>query len=159
NLLGTTYAGGRHLYGVVFKLAPDGAYQVLHSFNGPPGGYRPTSGVTVAGDGTIYGTTTVGGVNSCSGHGVPTCGTVFKLTESGSYLTLHSFKVGFGIEPTGGVIIDGNANIFGTTGYGGTIDNLGVVFEITSDGAYRVLHNFADSSPSTTLTFDGAGNL
>jgi len=57
--------------GTVFKMAPNGSVETLHAFTGNPDGAIPYAGLTLAADGTLYGTTSEGG--SVSG------GTVFHL--------------------------------------------------------------------------------
>jgi uncharacterized repeat protein (TIGR03803 family) len=55
---------------------------------------------------------------------------VFELTESGGVWTetiLHEFG---GSYPQGGVTLDKNGALFGTTVYGGTY-NLGTVWKVT----------------------------
>jgi uncharacterized repeat protein (TIGR03803 family) len=76
---GTTPAGGSAGKGVVFKLSPPGqgqtawAVTVLHSFTGQPSdGDTPNAALTLAADGTYYGTTSFGGTHNL--------GTVFQLT-------------------------------------------------------------------------------
>jgi uncharacterized repeat protein (TIGR03803 family) len=79
NLFGTSQVGGTLHNGVVFKIAPpakrDGAWteSVLHTFAGSPDGSQPESGLTLTGDGSLYGTTFFGGTANDSG-------TVFKVT-------------------------------------------------------------------------------
>jgi uncharacterized repeat protein (TIGR03803 family) len=74
---GTTQNGGPYTnqfgtgYGTVFRLASDGTFTSLFSFNGTNGGY-PRAGLTQGTDGSLYGTTTYGGINDN--------GTVFRLT-------------------------------------------------------------------------------
>ena len=79
NLYGTTYGGGAHKAGTVFKIAPDGAETVLHSFNGREkggGSDGPQFRVTIIGaKGGIYGTTVWGGT---SGYG-----TIWRLKPNG----------------------------------------------------------------------------
>jgi uncharacterized repeat protein (TIGR03803 family) len=52
-----------------------------------PDGAKPTAGLVQAADGDLYGTTSIGGAN-CPPFG---CGTVFKITLSGTLTTLYSF--------------------------------------------------------------------
>ena len=70
NLYGTTYAGGTHGLGSVFKLSPSNGswtYRSLHDFsNGSDGGY-PISDVVLDSSGNLYGTASSGGT---SGFGV-----------------------------------------------------------------------------------------
>jgi len=89
NLYGTTQFGG--LWnpgcslvigcGTVFKLTRSGGAwteSIVHAFAGPiSDGAEPTSGVILDSAGTIYGTTSVGGVN---GRQYPDGGTVFQIT-------------------------------------------------------------------------------
>jgi hypothetical protein len=72
-LFGTT--GGGPQGGTIFEMVPSKhryRTSIVHTFSGPNDGYAPESGLTVAPDGTIYGTTLLGGK-----YGV---GTVFKFT-------------------------------------------------------------------------------
>jgi len=64
NLYGTTYQDGAYGYGSIFKLAPsDGTwiYTDLHDFTGGSDGSNPFGGVTLDGNGVLYGTATSGG--------------------------------------------------------------------------------------------------
>lgn len=72
NVFGTTSLGGAHGHGIVFKISRSGVYTVLHEFNpGAGDGGTPKATLTIATDGTLYGTTNAGGA---SGHG-----TIFKI--------------------------------------------------------------------------------
>ena len=107
-ILGTTVRGGGATFckagngcGVVFELTPSGSTyteKVVHAFkSGPPDGLVPTSLVADS-SGDLYGTTLNGGLatGDCKGaFGIPGCGTVFRLTPSGSTYTesvLYRFK-------------------------------------------------------------------
>src|SRR5438046_353484 len=70
---GTTYGGGAHGQGVVFKLAPDGTERVLHSFVGgaSDGAYPTNAGLALDRAGNLYGMTQFGGTSDY--------GTVFKV--------------------------------------------------------------------------------
>jgi len=65
NLYGTTYCDGATSYGSVFKLANTAngwVYTTLHDFAvNDDGGANPNSQVTIDTDGTLYGTTSIGG--------------------------------------------------------------------------------------------------
>jgi uncharacterized repeat protein (TIGR03803 family) len=78
NLYGTTFSGGAHGYGTVFKLTPSGSETVLHSFTGSDGAY-PAAGLIADAAGNLYGTTVEGGVSDL--------GTVFKLSGAGTPLS------------------------------------------------------------------------
>jgi uncharacterized repeat protein (TIGR03803 family) len=73
NLYGTAALGGSGDCGcgVVFRMTPNGAEKVLHTFGGDDGGY-PFAGLVADGAGAFYGTT--------AGGGDYADGTIFKLT-------------------------------------------------------------------------------
>jgi uncharacterized repeat protein (TIGR03803 family) len=61
NLYGTTYYGGKHDLGTVFKLDPAGHETILHSFTGLGDGGNPLSGLILDSQGYLYGTAVMGG--------------------------------------------------------------------------------------------------
>lgn len=159
NIYGTTSAGGLQSCGggscgVVFRLAhSNGGWteSPIYSFTGGNDGYEPYSGVIFDNAGNLYGTTFEGGANFT--------GTVYELTLSGAgwrETTLSSF-VGESGYPFGGVILDQQGNLYGTTIVGGT------AFELQPDDgswAYTLLHTFTGyAGPAGSLTRDAAGNL
>jgi uncharacterized repeat protein (TIGR03803 family) len=174
NLYGTTGSGGTYNVGTVFKLRhmPDGTWQerVLHSFfSFPTDGQIPGVGqLAFDGLGNLYGTTIQGGNHAC---GLAGCGTVFKLTRqpNGHWkeTILHNFKPGkSGNGPWAGVVFDSAGNLYGTTGYGGTDCDCGVIYKLVPnpDGTwtYSVLHRFKGNDgafPNANLIFDDQGNL
>ena len=69
--------------GVIFKLKRGGSgWQLssIYTFTGGRDGASPQGRVAIAADGTLYGTTAMGGLRRCSGVG---CGTVFHLRPGG----------------------------------------------------------------------------
>src|SRR5271154_5143277 len=110
NFYGTTGQGGSTLTkgssgsGTVFKLTPAGSLSTLHNFAGPDG--LGPGGLIQASDGNFYGTTPYGGANNCaSGQTLYAgCGTVFKITPTGTLTTLHSFAGPEGALPIGGLV-------------------------------------------------------
>lgn len=149
NLYGTTRTGGAYQYcsdvgfgcGVVFKLTRAGEYTLLHTFCEQGGnctdGANPYAALVIDPKRNLYGTTEYGGVH---GQGV-----VFKLTPEGQYAVLHSFcarnNCTDGYDPSAGLALDQKGNLYGTTAYGGSHGG-GVVFKLTPDGKYTVLHSF-----------------
>ena len=74
---GTTAYGGTNNYGTVFKISTNGALISLYSFTGGNDGGTPYyAGLVQGSDGSFYGTTLYGGLQS----GVSGVGTVFRLT-------------------------------------------------------------------------------
>jgi uncharacterized repeat protein (TIGR03803 family) len=63
NLYGTTTSGGVSFLGTVFKVTPDGQETILHYFEGGSDGFAPFAGVTLDGEGKLYGTTIRGGTS------------------------------------------------------------------------------------------------
>ncbi len=123
NLYGTARFDGTGGGGTAFQLTPsDGGWTstIMQAFSGSAG---PVDTPTLDASGNVYVTSTYTGGN----------GGVFKLTLSnGEWIStvLHSFNGSDGAVPVGGVILDADGNIYGTTANGGS-DGKGVVFEIT----------------------------
>jgi uncharacterized repeat protein (TIGR03803 family) len=65
NFYGTTYYGGTHDYGTVFKITTAGTLTTLHSFAVVDGSH-PAGALVQATDGNFYGTTDIGGATG--GH-------------------------------------------------------------------------------------------
>ncbi len=188
NLYGTTQGGGLNNGGTVFQLSPRGdgtwAESVLYNFcsviqNGTcSDGQWPEAGLTLDGNGNLYGTTFNGGngTGPCAGP----CGTVFELMPANGVWTemvLYSFcdanKCQDGSRPTSQLIFDSRGNLYGTTSEGGTGKYLGgTVFEL-SPGAngwtHTNLYNFCvggqqricpdGDKPEAGVTLDRLGNL
>ena len=127
NFYGTTHAGGANSDGTVFKFAVGGhVLTTLHSFGGSPtDGSNPQAVLIQATDGSFYGTTTNGGAN-CGASG---CGTLFKITPTGTLTTLYSFCAQTGCAdgelPNGGLVQGTNGNFYGTTADGGASNACG----------------------------------
>ncbi len=67
NLYGTTYADGAYQRGNVFKLTNTGngwVYTSLYDFMGGNDGWGSYGSVTIDTDGTLYGTTLLGGAQN-----------------------------------------------------------------------------------------------
>jgi uncharacterized repeat protein (TIGR03803 family) len=115
-LYGTTYQGGAHGNGTVFKISTKGTLTTLYNFcslNNCTDGAHPKATLIQATDGNFYGTTVAG--------------TVFKITSGGTLTTLHTFGSSDGATPEAGLVQDTNGKFYGTTAFGGT-SNDGVVF-------------------------------
>ncbi|MGB8010135.1 MAG: choice-of-anchor tandem repeat GloVer-containing protein [Terriglobales bacterium] len=165
NLYGTTKFGGVGRCGAgcgtVFEVSPDGVETVLHTFTTAPGeGAFPVADLVMDGEGNLYGTTVNGGIASgYGGHG-----TVFELTPEGTERVLHDFgDRPDGRWPLGGLVMDAQGNLYGTTYAGGAYGG-GTVFEITPAGAEIVLYNFTKKKPGgyhpwSRLVWDKRGRL
>jgi uncharacterized repeat protein (TIGR03803 family) len=173
NLYGTTAGGGNNACnqgygcGLVFKLTPSGKETLLYKFKGGTDGWGPGGPLLFDKNGNLYGTTGWGGNTGCyQNFG---CGTVFKLSPSGTETVLYRFTGGAdGASPTGALVFDSQGNLYGTTPRGGIVNSncsvgCGVVFKLTPSGAETVLYSFtggADgASPQGGLAIDSQGNL
>jgi len=116
NFYGTTFFGGNHDYGTIFKITPTGTLTTLHQFQCPsardcPGGANPSTALVQATDGNFYGTTQTGGINFA--------GAVFKATPTGAVATLHDFDMTDGYRPTATLIQATSGVLYGTAQQGG----------------------------------------
>ena len=156
NLYGTTEGGGANKSsGTIFEISSSGTESVLYSFGASStDGSTPRAGLVMDSSGNLYGTTSAGGA-----HGA---GTVFEFTPPSTETILYSFKSEKdGGVPYGGVILDSEGNLYGTTLKGG--ENAGgTAFELTS-GVKTILHSFGGAgdgaSPAAGLWRDSSGNL
>lgn len=156
NLYGTTHNGGAHDVGSIYKIAPGGAETILHSFAlGDDNGYNPYGGVTVDEvTGDLYGTTEFGGTSDA--------GVIWKLTSDGTFSVLHDFDdANDGRQPRWHLVRDRAGDFFGVALYGGAGGD-GTVFELTADGAFKILHSFSGAdgnNPVGRLYRDHDGDL
>jgi uncharacterized repeat protein (TIGR03803 family) len=176
--------------GTVFKITPGGTLTTLYSFCiSCADGSNPTAGLVQGRDGNLYGTTLGGGNGSgCEKDTdgltrVFGCGTVFKVTLSGTLTTLYSFcpqgncadgaspgaAMGEFLDSPGTALVQGSdGNFYGTTDQGGAY-GYGTIFKITPSGTLTTLYSLdsADGQNPNGLiqaangTFYGttAGNL
>jgi len=166
NIYGTNVNGGGGSVGVVYEMTPSHGswtYQVLYTFTDGQDGAYPSSLLIFDSAGNLYGTTTSGGLPGCQGFG---CGTVYKLTSSGSGWaehTLYSFLDGTdGSAPSAGVLMDSAGNLYGATP--GSNVTGGTVFELTPSGGnwtFNLAYDLSGDGPGPTqnLVRDAAGNL
>jgi uncharacterized repeat protein (TIGR03803 family) len=167
NFYGTTYIGGITNFGTVFRISPSGSETNLHSFLGNPDGGNPWDvGLVQGKDGNFYGTTYAGGTSTnCPGWIPSGCGTVFRISPSGTYTTLYSFgsSPSDGLNPKAGLVQGVDGNFYGTATLGGTSSH-GTVFRISSSGTYTTLYSFAGypidgSDPEGMLVQGSDGNF
>jgi uncharacterized repeat protein (TIGR03803 family) len=169
NLYGTTEGFCCPSGAVVFRLTPsrnEYRFKTLYTFLGVPDGDQPVGGVIADSTGALYGTTYVGGNGPPLCGTTLGCGTVFKLTPSGSNYT-ESILYRFQYNPTGpgiwdgafpyaGVVTDASGALYGTTYGGGSNENhcatfsCGTIFKLTPMGL---------SYTETSFAFNGVDGL
>lgn len=180
-LFGTTYESSGtnalcNLYGcgTVFKLSPpetggaNWTETVIHNFSGGADGANPRASLSVGVDGSLYGTTSLGG----AGYG-----TVFQLappsmTGGRAETILHTFagpSAGDGAEPDGTLLIGADGTLYGTTATGGDpLALAGIAFSLAPPAgnggtwAETIIHTFGvvdGARPSGPLTLAQNGSL
>ncbi|WP_295683883.1 choice-of-anchor tandem repeat GloVer-containing protein, partial [uncultured Nevskia sp.] len=137
NFYGTTTSFGAFSNGTLFRLTPGGVVTVLHAFAGQPGeGGGPQAGVIQGPDGALYGTTAGGGTSGA--------GTVYRVTLAGAYSTLHNFRDGApGENPRSPLLLARDGNFYGTAANISFNDPRGLVYRLTPQGQYAVVHQSA----------------
>jgi uncharacterized repeat protein (TIGR03803 family) len=125
----------------VYEIARgSGTITTLASFNGA-NGRVPMGQLSMDAYGNLYGATFGGGAGND--------GTVFEIARgSGTITTLASFNGSNGRNAFGGVALDAQGNLYGTTRLGGA-SNAGTVFEVASgSGVITTLASFNGSNGS-----------
>jgi uncharacterized repeat protein (TIGR03803 family) len=119
---GTTEQCGSAGDGIVWKVTK-GKETVLHNFTGGSSdGSNPYAGVILDSQGNLYGTTSEGGA---AGDG-----TVYELSEAGTFSLLHVFSGSDGDLPYGGLLRDAKGDLYGTADSGGSNGD-GTVWKLT----------------------------
>ena len=182
NLYGTTETGGTAGAGTLYQLAASGSFKTLHTFSALVTGSASTGGTNADGanpyarmtagtDGNFYGTTETGGTNGS--------GTVFQLTQSGSFATLYAFSPlvtgtvistatnADGAAPRAGLVNGPGGNLYGVAETGGT-NGTGTVFQLTTSGSLTTIYTFSalaggsnadGAKPTAGLLLGSDGNL
>lgn len=148
NFYGTTYKGGAHDAGTVFRMTPDGTITTLYAFTGGADGRSPNGTLLQGSDGRFYGG--AGG------------GTVFAITTGGALTVLHTFD---GTDGTGvqDRLAEGDDGWLYGTSLGGGNNNGGTLYRLSKDGQqFEVLHMFTPqegTSPRSGPIFGSDGRL
>ena len=157
-LYGTTY-GNAAIGSTIYKYTRSTAsLTTLYQFDQAHGsGVIPP--LVQGADGNLYGAAYQGGANNC--------GTIFKVTTSGTLLWYYSFLcTPSGANPVGPLIQGSDGSFYGTTSAGGN-RGVGTVFKLDQGGNVSILYNFqsffgggADgSTPFAGLVQATDGNL
>jgi uncharacterized repeat protein (TIGR03803 family) len=176
---GTTQGGGANGQGTFFSIVPGGTLVTLYGFCSQTNcadGYAPNPGLIQGTDGNFYGTTSDNAqANQCLSGG---CGTVFKVTPTGTLTNLYAFPTTSGnppyapYGPFAGLVQGTDGNFYGTTGFGGNTTcpdgesvSCGTVFQITPGGTLTTLYDFCgqpdcpDGYNPSGLTLGRDGNF
>ena len=170
NLYGAAPAGGANGDGIIYRLSSTKkgwVDTILHSFTNEDGDGSGLYWIDLISDksGNIYGATSFGGTNGT--------GMVWELVYSETKKTytesiLYDFGAsggGDGNNPYGGLAMDSDGNLYGTTLNGGSA-NLGAFYKLTKDGKKwkeTVLHSFLGANdgdaPTGNPYVDAKGRL
>jgi uncharacterized repeat protein (TIGR03803 family) len=139
DLYGTTFGGGEHNAGTVFKITPAGELTTIYSFcslSGCADGLNPNAGTALiqGTDGNLYGSTS---------------NNFFRLTPAGKLTTLYAYPE-FVVQYPTGVVQASDGNFYLTVS-GGVAQN-GFILKITPAGKATTLYSFC----SITNCLDGA---
>jgi len=120
NLYGTTATGGAKDNGTVFKIAPDGTFKLLATFDSNSGKY-PLGALTFDAQKNLIGTTYDWGTSN---------GSIFSVAPDGTFQILFKFgnSTVEGARPVGAVTLVGS-KIVGTTSQGG-VNGYGTTFSL-----------------------------
>jgi Gloeo_Verruco repeat len=128
---GVTSIGGATGHGVIFSIATDGTYTVLHAFDGTTG-QRPLAEMVLGSDGRLYGTTGTGGVTSAGAASA--LGTLFVIDRAGTNFTrLYSFTTDVGALPST-KLVQQSASVFYGTVASGSSCGYGAIFRYSGTG-------------------------
>ncbi|HEY1615364.1 MAG TPA: choice-of-anchor tandem repeat GloVer-containing protein [Rhizomicrobium sp.] len=160
NLYGTTQTGGtpcdndKNGCGTVFEIMSGGEEKILHRFKGGDGSLPYYGSLVLDTAGNLYGTTA----------GVFTFGNIFKISPDGKETVLHTCRGSDENDcqfPYGGLSIDQDGNLYGTSAEGGY--RFGDVFKVAPDGTFTELYAFTGGKdsmyPDNGVMLDKSGNL
>lgn len=153
---GTTYGGGRDDVGTIFRMDTAGRVKTLHSFRLNDGaGRNPSATLVQAGDGLLYGMTTLGGPFETGG--------IFSLSTDGLVRAIYSFgsRPDDASNPWGGLVRGPDERLYGVSYSGGKF-NAGTIFAMSTSGEYTLLHEFDgkySDTPFSTLMVASNGKL
>jgi uncharacterized repeat protein (TIGR03803 family) len=125
NFYGTTSAGGAEGVGTVFEITPAGVLTTLHNFDSTD--CVPNGSLVQATDGSFYGAATLCGTMAVYSNGD---GTIFKITPTGTFATLHSFDATDGAQSYSLLVQGTDGTLYRTTVEGGA-DGSGTVFSLS----------------------------
>ena len=81
---GASLESGTDDNGTVFSVTTNGVLTVIHSFTGFDDGGTPQTGLALASDGFLYGTTTLGGTNDT--------GVIYRVSTNGDFQVIYAFS-------------------------------------------------------------------
>ena len=149
--------------GILYRMAPRGQdFQVLYTFSQTNASGENTDGadcyepLVETRPGVFYGAAANGGTN---GNGVVFS---YSLWHPGVVEVVHDFsalKSGGqnwdGAGPDGPLALGPNGTLYSNADYGGA-NGSGVIYSVSEDGRFEVLHTFSATNATTGANYDGA---
>jgi uncharacterized repeat protein (TIGR03803 family) len=159
NLYGAGLGGGPAHAGAIFKIATDNTYSIVHTFTGTAKQQGNPNSLMIDRFDNIYGTSGYRAEYEYCVH----CGTIFKLSRTGVFSTVHVFPKDTPM-PDGALVKDSAGNLYGTTYAGGpTVCGCGTIFKLANDGSLTTLYSFQGGTdgrwPLGGMAMDRSGNL
>jgi uncharacterized repeat protein (TIGR03803 family) len=158
---GGTTDRGPNGTGTLFKMTTNGVFSTLFAFSPMIGnsatnttGAELYAHMTLGPDGSLYGTTYLGG--AAAG------GTAFRLSTDGDFAVLANFVGTNGSEPNAPLTLGPDGNFYGTTVNGGIFGDEGTVFRLTTNGVLTTILSFnydTPAAPQAGVAFGPDGNL
>jgi uncharacterized repeat protein (TIGR03803 family) len=164
---GMATSGGRYGNGTIFKITGSGNFTLLHTFSALNSnahnhdGAYPLRTIVVGRDGNLYGTTRIGGENTCGELPFPNgCGVAWVIDRSGNFHVLHQFMPAEGHAAS---VLEAQDGFFygcavwpATSLPNGTQLPSGVLYRMGSGGdRFEVLYTFSQTN-SSGENVDGA---
>ena len=149
--------------GILYRMAPSGQnFEVLYTFSQTNASGENTDGadcyepLVEARPGVFYGAASNGGPNGT--------GVVFRysLENPGGVKVVHDFSAvnlagqnSDGAYPDGPLALGPHGTLYSNADFGGANGN-GVIYSLTEDGHFKVLHTFSATNATTGANYDGA---
>jgi uncharacterized repeat protein (TIGR03803 family) len=156
NLYGTTVGNGfgGNPTGSVWQLTPANKLNTLYVFQDGTDGEYPDQAPALDSAGNIYGTTYIKGGSNFAGA-------IYKITGTQGTV-LHSFDSNDGYQPNSPLVLNTDGKFYGTTYQGGPY-GFGVVYSISTTGAFTMVYAFTGksdgSNPTGNLVHDSSGTI
>jgi uncharacterized repeat protein (TIGR03803 family) len=138
--------GGPNGTGTIFKITESGNFTVLHAFSAVDANLHNTDGanplrtVIIGADGNLYGTTRLGGLNTC-GPKASGCGVAWVMTPWGSFSVVHQFQATEGHAAS--LLQARDGFMYGCAVFPFAAAGAGTLFRMApSGGHFEILHRF-----------------
>ena len=162
-IYGMASYGGKNGDGTLFKITTSGQFTVLYTFsalnangNNPDGAY-PLRAIVAGSDGRLFGTTRLGGPNTCLfTHG---CGVAWEIDNKGKFSVIHAFTADEGHAASMLLATDGalyGCAVWPATSLPPGPLPSGIVYRMGTSGQnFQVLYSFSQTN-SSGENMDGA---